>query len=67
MRNVRSVSDLPIRYVLNSHHHGDHVAGNVLMREMGIDVMSMEIARLIRRPPDSSIPRQFLNESEMRA
>ena len=45
MRNVRSVSDLPIRYVLNSHHHGDHVAGNVLMREMGIDVIAHENIR----------------------
>jgi len=45
MRNVRSVSDLPVRYVLNSHHHGDHVAGNVVMREMGIDVIAHENIR----------------------
>ena len=26
---VSQVSDLPVRYVLNTHHHGDHVGGNV--------------------------------------
>lgn len=26
---VASVSDLPVRYVLNTHHHGDHSGGNV--------------------------------------
>jgi glyoxylase-like metal-dependent hydrolase (beta-lactamase superfamily II) len=26
---VRDVSDLPVRYVLNTHHHGDHSGGNV--------------------------------------
>lgn len=25
---VASVSDLPVRYVLNTHHHGDHSGGN---------------------------------------
>ena len=25
---VASVSDLPVRYVINTHHHGDHAGGN---------------------------------------
>ena len=32
-----------------------------------IELMSMLIDRLIRRPPDSDIPRQFLNDSVIRA
>jgi len=28
-RLVRRVSDLPVRYVINTHHHGDHSGGNV--------------------------------------
>jgi cyclase len=28
-RLVRRVSELPVRYVINTHHHGDHSGGNV--------------------------------------
>lgn len=45
MRSVRSVSDLPVRYVLNTHHHADHVSGNVIVRQMGIDVIAHENIR----------------------
>ena len=31
MQRVRSVTDRPITYVLGTHHHGDHVGGNLLM------------------------------------
>jgi glyoxylase-like metal-dependent hydrolase (beta-lactamase superfamily II) len=40
VENVRSVSKLPVRYVLNTHHHGDHVSGNAVLRQMGIDVIA---------------------------
>jgi cyclase len=43
---VRTVSALPIRYVLNTHHHGDHASGNAPLREMGIDVIGHENVRL---------------------
>jgi glyoxylase-like metal-dependent hydrolase (beta-lactamase superfamily II) len=39
LEQIRSVTPLPIRYMLNSHHHGDHVSGNANFRAMGIDVI----------------------------
>jgi cyclase len=37
---LRSVTTQPIRYMLNSHHHGDHVSGNVNLAAMGIDIIA---------------------------
>ena len=31
LEKVKSVSDKPIKYVLNSHHHDDHAGGNAKM------------------------------------
>ncbi len=39
LAQVRSVSSLPVRYLLNSHHHADHVSGNANLRALGIDVI----------------------------
>ena len=40
LSQVRSVSSLPIRYLLNTHHHGDHVSGNANLRALGIDIIA---------------------------
>ena len=37
---LRTVTTQPIRYMLNSHHHGDHVSGNVNLAAMGIDIIA---------------------------
>jgi cyclase len=53
------VSDLPIRYVLNTHHHGDHASGNAPLRAMGIDVVGHENIRSnflrIKQPGEPNI------------
>ena len=36
---IRSVTAQPVRYMLNSHHHGDHVSGNANFQLLGIDVI----------------------------
>lgn len=33
VRQIRRVTDLPVRWVVNSHYHGDHVWGNVSLAE----------------------------------
>ena len=56
---VRTVSELPIRYVLNTHHHGDHASGNAVLRPMGIDVVGHENVRAnflrIQQPGEPNI------------
>ena len=34
---IRSVSDRPVRALVNTHHHGDHTHGNYLLPEATID------------------------------
>jgi cyclase len=38
---VKKVSALPVKYVLNTHHHGDHASGNAYVREtLGVNVIA---------------------------
>jgi cyclase len=38
---VKTVSALPVKYVLNTHHHGDHASGNAYVREtLGVNVIA---------------------------
>jgi cyclase len=40
LAQVKTISPLPIKYLLNSHHHGDHVSGNANVRTtLGIDII----------------------------
>src|SRR5262245_4501111 len=39
LAQVKTITSQPIKYLLNSHHHGDHASGNANIREMGIDVI----------------------------
>jgi cyclase len=59
LARVREVSSLPIKYMLNSHHHGDHVSGNKNIRDMGIDVIAHRNIRenflRIRQPGEPNI------------
>lgn len=42
---VRALSPLPIRYVVNTHLHGDHTAGNAAMTKLGAVIISHENMR----------------------
>jgi glyoxylase-like metal-dependent hydrolase (beta-lactamase superfamily II) len=42
---VRRVSDQPIKYVINSHIHGDHHGGNEAMVKAGVTVIAHENVR----------------------
>lgn len=42
---VRSVTDKPIEYVINTHYHWDHTSGNVLFKNEGAAVISSKMTK----------------------
>ena len=59
LAQVKAVSPLPIKYLLNTHHHGDHASGNVTIRQMGIDIIAHKNIRAnflrIKQPGEPNI------------
>jgi phosphoglycerate dehydrogenase-like enzyme/glyoxylase-like metal-dependent hydrolase (beta-lactamase superfamily II) len=46
---IKKTTDKPIRYVLDSHHHGDHAYGNAVFGQAGATVVAQaNCARLLR-------------------
>ncbi|MEN6309164.1 MAG: MBL fold metallo-hydrolase [Anaerohalosphaeraceae bacterium] len=40
--DIRAVSDKPIKWVVNTHHHGDHTLGNCVFARLGACIVSQE-------------------------
>jgi cyclase len=46
---IKKTTDKPIRYVLDSHHHGDHAYGNAVFNKQGATIVAQaNCARLLR-------------------
>jgi len=42
---VKKLTNQPIKYVISTHHHGDHTGGNPKLQQLGAQVISSEEAR----------------------
>jgi glyoxylase-like metal-dependent hydrolase (beta-lactamase superfamily II) len=40
LKSIRTVSDKPIRYAINTHYHWDHTGGNYVFKDVGAQVVS---------------------------
>jgi glyoxylase-like metal-dependent hydrolase (beta-lactamase superfamily II) len=58
MEEIKSVSDLPVKYVLNTHHHPDHVGTNQKFIDAGAKVVSLAALkeRMASDPRTKDIP-----------
>src|SRR5262245_22665211 len=46
---IKKTTDKPIRYVLDTHHHGDHAFGNAVFGEAGASIVAQaNCARILR-------------------
>jgi glyoxylase-like metal-dependent hydrolase (beta-lactamase superfamily II) len=45
MAQIKKISNQPIRYVINTHYHGDHSGGNPKMQAQNVQVVASERAR----------------------
>lgn len=53
LKAVRSVTDKPIEYVINTHYHWDHTNGNQLFKDQGAKVISSKLTKefmIVRAP-----------------
>src|SRR5579863_4525886 len=45
LAKIKSVTDKPVKYVLNTHQHGDHTGGNAKMMDAAVEVLIQKNAR----------------------
>lgn len=53
LRLLRTVTDKPVEYVINTHYHWDHTNGNALFKKEGATVVSSELTKrfMVERAP----------------
>jgi len=58
MEEIKSVTDQPVKYVINTHHHPDHVGNNQKFIEAGAQVVALEALKMWmeKDPRTTAIP-----------
>ena len=76
LAKVKTITDKPVRYVLNTHHHGDHTGGNQKLLAQNAEILIHKNARAnMARMKQPGIPRisfgdetsVYLGDKEVRA
>ena len=56
---IRKVTDKPVKWVINSHFHGDHHMGNSVFKELGATFVAQEeTARIMQRVQPKEMARR---------
>ncbi len=51
LAQIRSVTDRPIKYLVNTHHHGDHTGGNEAFKEFAVIIAHDSVRRRMLESP----------------
>lgn len=62
LAEIATLSDGPIRFVANTHYHGDHTGGNAAMRRVGASVVAHDNVR-VRMGHDNKFWKQTVKAS----
>ena len=67
LAKVKDLTDKPIRYVLNTHHHGDHSGGNAKLMESSVEIIAHKNARanLVKNSQPGVTRMAFSDEFEL--
>jgi cyclase len=60
LERIRKVTDKPVKWVVNSHFHGDHHMGNIVFKELGATFVAQEeTARIMARVQPKEMARRI--------
>jgi glyoxylase-like metal-dependent hydrolase (beta-lactamase superfamily II) len=65
LQEIRRITSAPIRYLVYSHHHYDHIAGGKPFKDAGAAIVAHKNARArleVLRPPDVVLPDMVVDE-----
>ena len=53
LKTIRTITDKPILYAINTHYHWDHTNGNIIFRQEGATVVAREMTKdfMVNRAP----------------